>query len=166
MWMGRGSSSSNRSKRKTSKLWWPSAIPAWGCPRSRGTRSSRRSLPPNLTARVWDYLSAARSLSHMAAACGLPTTLRAEPVFISPYPPKPRHTIEDRDPVARIAALLTVSASITGGERNNGNENSEVGRPGNSWSLHGVVEFLQDGNPCLHCIAFIASGRLYSASHS
>src|SRR5437899_8038086 len=47
--------------------------------------------------------------------------------------PKPRHTIEDRDPVARIAALLTVSASLTGGERNNGNENSEVGRPGNSW---------------------------------
>src|SRR6266850_2140869 len=72
MWMGRGSSSSNRSKRKTSKLWWPSAITAWDCLRSRGTRFSRRSLPPSLTARVWDSPSAGPSLSHMAAACGLP----------------------------------------------------------------------------------------------
>src|SRR5882724_647399 len=97
MWMARGSSPSSRSERKTSKLWWPSAISAWDCLRSRRTRSSRRSSPPSLTARVWDSPSAARSLSHMAAACGLPTTLRAAPVFVSPYPPKSRQRNEPAD---------------------------------------------------------------------
>ena len=71
------------------QLWCPSAIPAWGFPRSRRTRSSMRSLPPNLTAPAWDFRSAARSLNRMAAACGLPTTLRAAPTFISRYPRNP-----------------------------------------------------------------------------
>src|ERR1700686_1324019 len=70
MWMRNGRWSSSRSGGKTSTLWYPSAIPAWGCPRSRRTRSSMRSSPPNLMAPAWDFGSAARSLNHMAAACG------------------------------------------------------------------------------------------------
>ena len=42
---GRASSPSSRSERKTSSSWCPSAIPAWGCPRSRRTRSSMPSSP-------------------------------------------------------------------------------------------------------------------------
>src|SRR5260370_39519897 len=44
-----------------------------------------RSLPPKLTAQAWDFGSAARSLNRMAAACGLPPTLRPERVFTSLY---------------------------------------------------------------------------------
>jgi len=107
-----------------------------GLPAQQGDQIFKASLPPNLTARVMG-LSISRSIveSHGGRLWAADNSPRGAS-FISPYPPKPRHTIEDRDPVARIAALLTVSASLTGGERNNGNENSEVGRPGNSWSLH------------------------------
>src|SRR5258708_4844722 len=44
-----------------------------------------RSLPPKLTAQAWDFGSAARSLNRMAAACGLPPTLRPERGFTSLY---------------------------------------------------------------------------------
>ena len=37
---------------------------------------------------VWDCPSAAPSLNRIAAACGLPTTLRAAQVFMSFYPAK------------------------------------------------------------------------------
>jgi hypothetical protein len=40
---------------------------------------------------AWDFGSAAPSLNRMAAACGLPTTLRAAQVFTSPYPLGVRH---------------------------------------------------------------------------
>src|SRR6266851_2778848 len=89
--MGRANSPSSRSELKTSNLWCPSAIPAWGCPRSRRTRSSMRSLPRNYMGPVWDCRSAAPSLNRMAAACGLPTTFRAAQVFTSFYPPKSPH---------------------------------------------------------------------------
>src|SRR5216684_1286737 len=79
--MERASWPSSRRERKKRKFWCPSAIPAWGCPRRRRTRSSRRSLPPSLTARVWDCRSAARSWNRMTAACGLQRTLRAARVF-------------------------------------------------------------------------------------
>src|SRR6266851_9285122 len=88
--MGRANSPSSRSELKTSNLWCPSAIPAWGCPRSRQTRSSMRSLPRSFMGPVWDCPSAAPSLNRIAAACGLPTTLRAAQVFTSFYPPKSR----------------------------------------------------------------------------
>src|SRR5580693_1360658 len=53
-------------------------------------RSLTPSLPPRLTAPAWDFASAARLSNRMVAACGLPTTLHAAQVFVSPYPPKPR----------------------------------------------------------------------------
>src|ERR1700730_13316718 len=90
MWMGRASSPSSRGERKTSNLWCPSAILAQGCPRSRRTRSSMRSLPRRFMGPVWDCPSAAPSLNRIAAACGLPTTLHAAQVFTSFYPPKSR----------------------------------------------------------------------------
>src|SRR6266850_6497972 len=88
--MGGASSPSSRSERKTSNLWCPSAIPAWGCP-CRRKRSSMRSLLRSFMGPVWDCPSAAPSLNRIAAACGLPTTLRAAQVFTSFYPPKSRH---------------------------------------------------------------------------
>jgi signal transduction histidine kinase len=39
---------------------------------------------------AWACPSATPSLSRMAGACGLPTTLRAAQIFISLCPPKPR----------------------------------------------------------------------------
>jgi len=62
-----------------------------GLPAQQADQIFKAFFTTNLTARVWGYPSAARSLSRMAAACGLLTTLRAAPVFISPCPPKPRH---------------------------------------------------------------------------
>src|SRR5712671_3437879 len=88
--MGRASSPSSRSERITN-LWCPSAIPAWGCPRSRRTRSSMRSLPRSLMGPVWDCPSAAPSLNRIAADYGLSTTLRAAQVFTSFYPTKLSH---------------------------------------------------------------------------
>jgi C4-dicarboxylate-specific signal transduction histidine kinase len=44
---------------ETSNLWCVSAIPAWGCPRSRQTRSSTPSLPRSLMGSAWDWPSAA-----------------------------------------------------------------------------------------------------------
>jgi hypothetical protein len=69
---------------KTSNFKCPSAIPAWGFPRSGRTRSSMRFLRPSLTALAWDYGSAARSSNRMAAGCGLPITLRAVRAFFHP----------------------------------------------------------------------------------
>ncbi len=60
------------------------------------TTNSRRSLPPSLTARVWDSRSAGRLSSRMVAACGLTTTHRAAPVFVSPCPLKSRPRNEPR----------------------------------------------------------------------
>src|SRR5882762_10424065 len=90
MCMGRASSPSSRSERKTNNFWCPSAIPAWDCPRNRRTRSSMRSSPLNVTARAWDCASAAPSSNRIAAACGQPTTLRAAQAFTSHCPPKSR----------------------------------------------------------------------------
>jgi hypothetical protein len=39
----------------------------------------------------WDFGSAGPVWSRMAAACGLPTPVRAAPAFVSPCPPKPSH---------------------------------------------------------------------------
>src|SRR5258707_13296029 len=91
MWMGRASSPSSRSERNTNKLWCASAIPARGCRRSRRTRSLVPSLRRSLMAPAWDCPSAAPSLNHIAAASGLPTTLRAAQVFTSFCRPKSRH---------------------------------------------------------------------------
>src|SRR5882724_4503323 len=89
--MGRANSPSSRSERTTSNLWCPSAIPAWGCPRSRRTRSSMRSLPRSFMGPAWDCPSAAPSWNRIAAACGLSTTLCGARVFTSFYPSKSRH---------------------------------------------------------------------------
>src|SRR6267143_6140372 len=89
--MGRGNSPSSRSERKTSICRCPSATLAWGCPRSRQTRSSMRSLPPSFTGPAWDFGSVEPLLNRMAAACGLTATLRAAQVFTSLYQPKSRH---------------------------------------------------------------------------
>src|SRR5271157_4073797 len=84
--MGCGNSRSSRNERTTSNFWYPSAIPAWGCPQGRRTRYSMRSSPPNLTAPAWGCGSAAPSLNRTAVACGLPTPLPAARVFISLCP--------------------------------------------------------------------------------
>ena len=84
------SSPSSRSGRKMGTCWSQSTIPAWDCPQSRLSRSSIRSLRPTSMGPAWAYLSAAPLLNRMAPACGLPTTLRRAPVFISRYPPKSR----------------------------------------------------------------------------
>lgn len=78
-------------REENEQLWCPSAIPEWGCRRSRRSRSSMPSLARSLMGSVWDYPSAAPSLNRMAAACGLLTTLRAARVFTSSYLPKSRH---------------------------------------------------------------------------
>src|ERR1700730_4161855 len=102
--MGRASSPSSRSERKTGNLWCPSAIPAWGFPRRR-TRSSMRSLPRSFMGSVWDCPSAAPSLNRIAAACGLPTTLRTAQVFTSVYPLKSRHMTDAPVASAALCAL-------------------------------------------------------------
>src|SRR5579872_222921 len=91
MWMGDGKSPSSRSERKTTIFSSPSAIPAWDCPRDRRTRFSMRSLRQNLRGPAWDCPSAEPSLNHMAAACGLLTTLLAARAFALACPPKSRH---------------------------------------------------------------------------
>src|SRR5260370_13228176 len=48
------------------------------------------SSPPNLTVLAWDFVSAAPSWNRMAAACGLPTTLRVERAFTLLYPARSR----------------------------------------------------------------------------
>src|SRR5260221_2182561 len=53
---------------------------------------------------VWDCPSAAPSSNRIAAACGLPTTLRAAQVFTSFCPPKSRH--KNDAPVASAAGGL------------------------------------------------------------
>jgi C4-dicarboxylate-specific signal transduction histidine kinase len=58
---GRASSPSSRSERQTSKLWCPSAIPAWGCPRSRWPRSFNAFLTTKLH-RIGMELSISRSI--------------------------------------------------------------------------------------------------------
>ena len=67
------------------------AIPVSGCRHSRRTRSLVPSIRRSLMAPAWDCPSAAPSLNHIAAASGLPTTLRAAQVFTSFYRPKSRH---------------------------------------------------------------------------
>src|ERR1700681_3924233 len=85
----------------TSNSWCPSAIPAWGCPCSRRTRSSTRSLPRSFTGPAWDCPSAAPSLNRIAAACGLPTTLRAAQVFTSCCLPTLERQPERSEPAVR-----------------------------------------------------------------
>src|SRR5438067_23786 len=48
------------------------------------------SLPPKLTGRAWDCGSAAPLLNRTAAACGLPTILRAAQDFVSHYQARAR----------------------------------------------------------------------------
>src|SRR5438132_2828068 len=91
MWMARASSPSSRSEPKTGNSRCASAIPAWGCPRSRRTRSSMHSLRRSFMEPVWDCPSAAPSLNRTTAACGPPTTLCAARVFTSFCPPRSRH---------------------------------------------------------------------------
>src|SRR5438105_900939 len=54
--------------------------------------------------RVWDCRSAAPSLNRMAAACGLPTILRAVRAFASPCPP----TSRGPEPLSPILAAKEV----------------------------------------------------------
>src|SRR5260370_24649996 len=55
-----------------------------------------RSSQPSLTVPAWYCGAGAASLNRMAAACGLPTTLRAAQVFISLYLRKTRQRNEPR----------------------------------------------------------------------
>ena len=103
-------SPSSLGERKTSNLWCPSAIPAWGCP-CRRTRSSMRSLPRSFMGPVWDCPSAAPSLNRIAAACGLPTTLPAAQVFTSFYPPKSRHMNDAPSRVCGMGASQFIAIS-------------------------------------------------------
>ena len=48
-------------------------------------------------------------------------------------------------------------------ERIKNNENSEGGLSRNSWSVRGVLAYLEDAGPFLHCVVFFAFGRLCSA---
>src|SRR3981081_153673 len=66
-----------------------------------------RSLPRSLMGPVWGCPSAAPSLNRIAAACGLPTTLRTAQVFTSFYPPKSRHMNDARgsDPRVYVSPL-------------------------------------------------------------
>src|SRR5258708_30387422 len=50
------------------------------------------SLPPKLTGRAWDCGSAAPLLNRTAAACGLPTILRAAQDFVSHYQARARRS--------------------------------------------------------------------------
>src|SRR5229473_6345344 len=90
MWMVRVSSPSTHSEGRTTSLWCRSAIRAWASRRSKRIRSSMPSSPPNLTEPAWDFASADLLWNRMAAAFGLPTTLRAVQAFTSPFPPKSR----------------------------------------------------------------------------
>jgi len=61
-----------------------------GLPSQQADQILTHSLLRNLTARAWDFVSAAPSWSRMADACGLPATLSAEQAFMSLYPLSPR----------------------------------------------------------------------------
>src|ERR1700678_2662423 len=81
-----------------------------------------RSLPPRLMARAWDCGSAAPSLNRTGAACGLPTTLRAEQDFVSHYVLTTRHATQMSQEIAlelltkREAALKTRSVALLGND--------------------------------------------------
>src|SRR3982074_1530122 len=65
-------------------------MPAWDCPRRRGTRSSGHSLRPRMTALAWGYQSAGRLSSLMEAVCGAPRALGGGQLLSSPSPPRSR----------------------------------------------------------------------------
>src|ERR1700682_1481539 len=65
------------------------------------------SLPPSCMASVWDCPSAAPSWNRMAAACGLPTILRAAQAFVSPFPPKARPMNDTRRRSRGIRPVLS-----------------------------------------------------------
>ncbi len=97
---------------ENNNFWCRSAIPAWDCPDTRQIRSLMPSLPPRLTAPAWDFASAAQSSNRMAAACGLPTTLRAAQVFVSPYPPKPRQLNDAQSRSRRCSSLMRLPLCV------------------------------------------------------
>src|ERR1700722_6017122 len=70
--------------------WSRSAIPAWGCPRKRPSRSLTRSLPPSPKAPGWDYLSAAPLSSRTKAVCGPRRTTDGVQRSISLCRPQPK----------------------------------------------------------------------------
>src|SRR6202045_733668 len=111
--MGRVSLPSARSRRRMTNSWCRLVIREWGSPGSRPIKSSIPSLLRNLTAPGWGFASADPSWNHMAAVCGLPTTLRVAQVFISPFPPNSRHMnnpcmVHDPSLRAAIQGLLGV----------------------------------------------------------
>src|SRR6266478_396269 len=120
-WMSRVSYSSSRSQPKTTNCCCRSAIPAWDCPGTRQIRSLTPSLPPRLTAPAWDFASAARLSNRMVAACGLPTTLHAAQVFVSPYPPEPKQmkTHEVAPALSVIHEAAAGREAIQGGNATN-----------------------------------------------
>jgi K+-sensing histidine kinase KdpD len=65
-----------------------------GFPAQQADQVYRRFLQRNLTAPAWGFASAAPSLNRMGGACGLPTSLRAAQIFVSPYLPKSRQRNE------------------------------------------------------------------------
>jgi len=98
-----------------SNLWCRSAIRASGCLRSRRTKSSMPSLPPNLMTPAWDFTSADLSWNRTAAACGLPTTLHAAQGFISPYPARARcRRLRSADTGLRCGQIQTTGLSDRG----------------------------------------------------
>ena len=68
---------------------------------------------------AWDFASAARLSNRMVAACGLPTTLRAAQVFVSPYPPKPRqmNDTRSRSPIVSSFMRLPLCVRPSKGQR-------------------------------------------------
>src|ERR1700722_1422495 len=67
----------------TNSFWYRSKTRASDFPQTKLNRYSTLSLRPRNMAPVWGFVSAERLLRPTAAGSGLPTTILAEPVFIS-----------------------------------------------------------------------------------
>src|SRR6266481_1947331 len=65
-----------------------------------------RSIPRSFMGPVWDYPSAAPLSNRIAAACGLPTTLRAAQVFTSSCLPKLRQVNDATDAICKVTRAL------------------------------------------------------------
>src|SRR5438105_12113655 len=101
-----------RSKRTAKKFWCRSAIPVQGFLRSTRTRSSTHFLQPSPTALAWGSASAVPSLNRMEDAYGLPRTLRAVQILISPYLRKSRQANKPSQRCSRhIKSLLIITAT-------------------------------------------------------
>jgi len=86
---GTRESLSSRSERKNGQVVVTVSDIGVGLPAQQADQIFKAFFTTKPTARVWDSPSAARSLSHMAAACGCDNSPRGAS-FVSPYPPKSR----------------------------------------------------------------------------